>query len=98
MSNMQAAAAAFNEGRLDEAELLCRAIMAASPRHAEASLLLTALLLRRDSFAEAEALTAQAMEENADPPDALITEYEYDAEGNLVYRLEIFPRRGDAQG
>ena len=71
MSDMRAAAAAFNEGRLDEAEFLCRGLLAAVPRHWEAALLLTALLLRRDCFAEAESLTAQAMQENAGHPEWL---------------------------
>src|SRR6185437_2252619 len=71
MSDMRAAAAAFHEGRLEEAEFLCRAVLAVSPRHAEAGLLLTALLLRRECFAEAEALTDQAMPEQSSHPDWL---------------------------
>lgn len=71
MSDMRAAAAAFQEGRLEEAEFQCRAVLAVSPGHAEAGLLLTALLLRRECFAEAEALTEQAMPEQSSHPDWL---------------------------
>jgi hypothetical protein len=34
----------------------------------------------------------RAMKENALPPDAEVTEYQYDADGNRLYRLEIDPR------
>lgn len=71
MSDLRAAAAAFNEGRLEEAERLCRALLSATPGHAETRLLLTALLLHRDGFAEAEALTAEALADHPEHPEGL---------------------------
>jgi tetratricopeptide (TPR) repeat protein len=71
MSDLRAAAMAFHEGRLEEAESLCRALLAAAPKHAEARLLLTALLLGRGRLAEAEALTAEAMTDHAGHPEWL---------------------------
>jgi hypothetical protein len=71
MSDLRAAAAAFNEGRLEEAERVCRALLAAAPGHAETRLLLTALLLRRDGFAEAEALAAELLADHAEHPEGL---------------------------
>jgi tetratricopeptide (TPR) repeat protein len=71
MSDLRAAATAFNEGRLEEAESLCRAVLANAPRNAEARLLLTALLLGRDRLAEAEACTAEAMTDHAGHPEWL---------------------------
>jgi hypothetical protein len=71
MSDLRTAVAAFNEGRLEEAEVLCRTLLSAEPNHREAGLLLAALLLRRDGFAEAEALTAQALADHPGHPEWL---------------------------
>lgn len=71
MSDLRAAATAFNEGRLEEAESLCRGVLAVAPRHTEARLLLTALLLGRGRLAEAEACTAEAMMDHPGHPEWL---------------------------
>jgi hypothetical protein len=58
-------------GRFEEAERLCRQFLGAWPRHPQASLLLTQILLLRGRAAEAEELTAFALGGNPGHPDLL---------------------------
>src|SRR5712692_5630599 len=71
MVALQQALQAWHEGRFEEAERLCQQILAAWPRHPQASLLLTHALLRRGRAAQAEELTAWALTGDPGQPDLL---------------------------
>ncbi len=71
MHDLQAAATAFNEGRFDEAESLCRATLATTPNHTEANLIVASVMLGRQQITEAEKLTAEAMTHSYNHPEWL---------------------------
>jgi protein O-GlcNAc transferase len=59
------------QGRLDQAEPLCRQVLAASPGHAEALHLLDVVALRKRRLEEADHMTAEALAISPDSAEAL---------------------------
>lgn len=71
MVNLHQALQAFQGGRFDDAERVCRELLAALPAQAHASWLLGQVLLRTGRGEEAERLTAVALGYNPGQPDLL---------------------------
>lgn len=71
MVDLSQAARAFNEGRLGDAEHLCRQALAASPENAHASWLLSQALVRLARLDDAEQITAAALSYNPGQADLL---------------------------
>lgn len=71
MSTIQQAWQAFTDGRLDEAERLCRSMLITAPGDLRAVLLLADICLSRGNFAEAATLTERALAGVPNQPDAL---------------------------
>lgn len=69
----QQALAAWHDGRLDDAERLCTAILARESRHWPTFPLLTRVLLARERFAEADRLTASVLAQVPAQPEALLS-------------------------
>ncbi len=71
MDNFLAAAKAYQEGRFEDAEAGCRAVLSRMPSHPDARLLLASILLGREQFAEADTIVAEAMADHSNDPDWL---------------------------
>ena len=90
MVDIQQAIRACHEGRFEEAERLCRQILAALPRQPQASLLLGHALLRTGRVGEADEVTAAAIGSNPGHPDLLTQR------GEVLARLGARRRRSSA--